>query len=68
MLLLPSGHHYVGDFDAATSQPHGQGAAYNSAGTEAWSGEWQQGKQHGQGQFTHAREVSARRIIINSRH
>ena len=57
-LLLPSDHHYVGDFDAVTGQPHGQGVAYDSAGKEAKSGEWQQGALHGQGQFTHAQKVA----------
>ena len=47
-LLLPSGGHFVGDFDEQ-HQPHGQGVEYHADGSEAASGQWCEGKQHGRG-------------------
>ena len=47
-LLLPSGGHYVGEFNAQ-HQPHGQGVEYQANGSEAASGQWHNGELHGCG-------------------
>lgn len=52
LVMLPTGGHFVGEYDMTTSQPHGQGKEYDSGGKLVRSGEWRQGWPHGIGQCT----------------
>ena len=45
---MPSGGHFVGDFNAEF-RPHGEGTQYRADGSEAASGQWREGKMHGRG-------------------
>ena len=47
-LLVPAGGHFVGDFNA-DFRPHGEGTQYRADGSEAASGQWRDGNQHGHG-------------------
>ena len=50
-LLLSSGGHYVGEFNA-NFRPHGDGVEFHAGGLEAASGQWRDGKLHGRGKLT----------------
>jgi hypothetical protein len=50
-LLLHGGGHFVGEFNA-DFRPHGEGTEYRADGSEAASGQWRDGKQHGRGKQT----------------
>ena len=49
---MPDGGHYVGEF-GAEFRPHGEGTQYRADGSEAASGQWRDGKQHGRGKTFH---------------
>lgn len=51
-LLLPTGGHFVGEFDAEF-KPHGKGAEYRADSSELASGQWRDGKLHGRGNETY---------------
>lgn len=48
-LLLPSGDHYIGEFNEGRWRPLGLGTEYRADGSATASGEWRNGELHGHG-------------------